>query len=497
MRTKLGIVSMAVIISSATVASAENWSQFRGAGASGLTGEARLPTTWGPEQNVAWKVKLPGMAWSQPVVWGERIFVTTAVTENQSKPSVGQGGGRGGFGGPRPGGSRPPQGDEPRRQRGEADRPDAPRAASDGPAREDGNRPGREGGGRGGIGRAAGPPDQTYRWLVLCLDGKTGQVLWEQLAHEGKPTIATHRSNTYASETPVVDGERVYAYFGMIGLFAYDLAGKLLWHKDVGHYDMSNGWGTGSSPVIDGDRLFLQCDNEVQSFLLALDKRTGDELWRVTRAEQSNWSTPYVWRNGKRTELVTAGGGKMRSYDPATGKVLWELAGVTGRCSATPVGTADLLYLGVGGGRRGAGPLVAIRAGAEGELSSEGDKPSEGIAWVAPRGGPPLASPLVYQGNVYVLEQRGGIVGCYDAATGQEHYRKRIEGAKGFTSSPWASDGKIYCLDEDGQTFVLEAGPELKVVGTNKLNDQFWSSVAVAKDHLLLRGVEYLYSIGP
>jgi outer membrane protein assembly factor BamB len=192
---------------------------------------------------------------------------------------------------------------------------------------------------------------------------------------------------------------------------------------------------------------------------------------------------------------VTAGGGKMRGYDPADGRLLWELSGVTGRCSATPVGTDDLIYVGVGGGRGGPGPLVAIRAGAEGKFDL--DDTGKNIAWKVDRAGPPLASPVVYQDCIYVLDQRGGIVGCYDAKTGKEHYRTRIEGARGFTASPWAYDGKVYCLDEDGQTFVLAAGPEYKVLATNKLDDQFWSSVAVAGDHLLLRGVNHLYSIAP
>jgi outer membrane protein assembly factor BamB len=331
----------------------------------------------------------------------------------------------------------------------------------------------------------------------MCLDRDSGKVLWEQVAHEAKPTLPTHRTNTYASETPIVDGERVYAYFGMTGLFCYDLEGKLLWKKDLGSFPMSNGWGTGSSPALDGDQLFVQCDNEEASFLVALDKKTGNELWRVDREEESNWSTPYVWKNEKRTELVTAGGGKMRSYDPATGKVLWELSGLNGRCSATPVGSKDLLYVGVGGGRGGAGPLVAIRADASGQLNLTDMAASPGIAWSTPRAGPPMASPLVYDGAVYVLEQRGGIIGCYDAKTGEVRYHKRIEGASGFTASPWAYGGKIFCLDETGQTFVIAPGPELKVEATNKLDDQFWSSPAVAGNHLLLRGVRHLYSIAP
>jgi outer membrane protein assembly factor BamB len=506
MQIRIGLFCGLVLCGILTCARGENWSQFRGPAGNGLPTGNRLPSQWEEDQNIAWKVKLPGAAWSQPVVWGDRIIVTTAVTENQPKPSVGQGGrGAGGFGrGPGGRGGRGPAPDrqpsapgtdeaapsEPEAAPKENDAPDRPRASgADGPQ---GRRPG-----RGGFGRGAEPPDQVYRWMVLCLDRSTGKVLWEQVAHEGKPTIAIHRTNTYASETPATDGERVVAYFGTAGLYCYDMAGKLLWEKSLGSHPMMMGWGTGSSPVLDGDRVFLQCDNEKESFLVAIDKRTGQDLWRVTRDEKSSWSTPFIWKNKLRTELVAAGA-TMRAYDPADGHVLWELPNMRGRCSATPVGTADLLYVGVGGGMGGAGPLVAIRAEAEGNIAlAKGETSNAGIAWRVPKAGPPMSSPLVYKDCVYVLEQRGGILGCYDAASGHQHYRQRIEGAKGFTASPWASDNNIYCLDEDGQTFVLAAGGEFKLLATNKLDDAFWSSAAVAGDHLLLRGVNNLYSIAP
>lgn len=478
---------------------AESWPQFRGPQSNGLPAQAGLPTEWSNDQNVYWKIDLPGVAWSQPIVWDDRIYVTTAETENQQKPNPGAGGmGRG----RRDEGPGPGEGPPRRRREGAGPGPDGPPGdgpADDRPRRPRGERPdgeGPPGGRREGFG-GGHPPEDLYRWKVLCLDRNTGQVVWEQLAHEGKPTIATHRTNTYASETPITDGERLYCYFGMTGLYCYDLDGKLLWSKQLGSFPMMMGWGTGSSPALDGERLFLQCDNDEASFLVALDKRTGAEQWRIDRDEKSNWSTPYIWTNKLRKELVTAGGHAMRSYDPETGKLLWELSGVRGRCSATPVGTDELLLLGVGGGMGGPGPLVAIKAGASGDITpAAGESSSAGVAWITERAGPQIASPLVYENCVYVPEQRGGILGCYDLATGKEHYRQRVEGAKGFTSSPWAYDGKVFVLDEDGQTFVLKPGPEHEVLYTNKLDDMFWSSVAVAGDRLLLRGVESLYCIG-
>ncbi|MBX9788623.1 MAG: PQQ-like beta-propeller repeat protein [Pirellulales bacterium] len=496
-------ILMSVVLALAFVpaAMAENWPQFRGPGVNGLPTESRLPTEWGPEKNIAWQVDLPGKAWSQPVVWGDRVFLTTAIPQAPTttpaaapatEPPAAAGNGEGGGDdAPAPATKATGPAVEP------AAAPTAGETATqDPPAEGDYPRRGRRG--RGGFGFGGETPDQVYRWELLCLDRATGKVLWQQLAHEGKPTLPIHRTNTYASETPVTDGQRIYVYFGMTGLFCYDLAGQLLWKKDLGSYPMMLGWGTGSSPVLAGDRLFIQCDNEKESFLVALDKRTGDELWRVARDEKSTWSTPYLWHNKLRTELVAAGARKMRAYDPATGELLWESGNAKGRCSATPVGTDELLYVGVGGGPGGLGPLVAFRAGAKGDITLPKDqKSSDAVAWLVERSGPSMASPLVYQGCLYVFDQGGGIVGCYDAATGKQHYRKRIEGASGFTSSPWAYDGRIFCLDENGQTFVLAPGPELKVLATNKLDDRFWSSVAVAGDHLLLRGVSRLYCIAP
>jgi outer membrane protein assembly factor BamB len=354
-------------------------------------------------------------------------------------------------------------------------------------------------------------------------------VLWEQLAHEGKPTIGIQPSNTYASQTPLSDGDRVYAYFGMTGIFCYDLDGKLLWSKNLGSYPVA--FGPGSSPALDSERVFVQCDNDEQSFLVALDKRTGDEVWRVERQEGSNYSTPFVWKNKVRTELVTSGN-KVRSYDPATGNLLWEYGNLGGVVKPTPTGDGELLIVctagggGFGGPRGGRGPggpdqrggappmppggpagpggggrtanspLIAIKVGALGDISLTGTETSNaGVAWSIAPGGGGMASPLLYQGCVYVLQQSGGIIACYDAQTGKQHYRQRLEGAGEFWSSPWAADGKVYCHDLDGQTFVLQAGPELKILATNELDDKFRASVAIAPRQILFRGVDRLYSI--
>ena len=450
----LGVSCLAALVR------AEDWPGFRGPNGSATSAEKQLPAEWGADKNIAWKAALPGYGWSCPIVWGDKVFVTTAVSDKQTKPSGGFGGG--GFGG----------------------------------------RPGGFGGGR--------PPDAMYKFEVYCLNAADGKVLWKQTAAEQKPTISIHPSNTYASETPVTDGERVYAYFGMTGVFCFDFSGQLLWKKDLGSYRMMFGHGTAASPALDDGRLFIQCDNEEKSFLVALDAKTGKELWRADRVERTGWSTPLVWKNKLRTEIVCLGTPKVRSYNPATGKQLWELGGMNGQPHASMVASDELLYVGTGGGPgagfggggfgggRGGGskPLFAVKAGASGDITlTGGAKSNDGVAWYLPQAGPPMASPLLYQGHLYILEERGGILSCYDAKTGKQVYRERLPGARGFTSSPWAYEGKVFCLADDGETFVVQAGPEFKLLGKNVLSGLTWSSPAVGGGALFLRTVDQLYCI--
>jgi outer membrane protein assembly factor BamB len=429
-----------------------DWPQFRGPQGNGIAAERGAPTRWTPDTNIAWKTKLPGIGWSQPVVSGGKIFLTTAEADTQPRPN--------------------PEDYSP---------------------------------GVRGVGLLSSflnvelpPPNVTYRWKVICLDAASGSVLWEQLAYEGKPTVRIHPNNSYATETPVTDGERLIAYFGMTGVFCYDFSGKLLWKSELGAYPMQMGWGSGSSPAIHDGRVFIQCDNDKASFLVALDAQTGQEIWRAKRDERSNWSSPYVWKNKSRVELVTGGGTKARSYEPATGKVLWELD-ASGRTSVTPVGDEDLVYLNSADrltGQRGV--LDAVRAGASGALMPpEEGKPSESVAWSIELTGHRVASPLLLDGCLYLLEQQNGILRCFDAKSGKEHYRQRVPGATGFTASPWAADGKLYCLDQKGQTFVIELGPQFKLLATNKVDDEmFWSTPAISGRKLLVRGLNYLFCVG-
>jgi outer membrane protein assembly factor BamB len=341
------------------------------------------------------------------------------------------------------------------------------------------------------------PRTATYCWELVCVDGDAGEILWRRPVREGKPTSSIHIKNSYASETPVTDGERVYAYFGAAGLHCFDFEGQLIWNKDFGSYKTRFGWGSASSPALDGDRLFVLNDNEEQSFLVALDKRTGEELWRVPRDENSSWSTPFVWRNSLRTELVTCATKRVRSYDPTTGELLWELGGMSSICSPTPIAGDDMLYVSSGYIMDQKRPLFAIRPGASGDISLEGDETSnESIAWCQKLGGPYIPSPVLLDGRIYVLYDRG-FFACFDARSGRPVYDKqRIDSsAAAFTSSPWAYGGKVFCLSEDGDTYVIEAGSEFKIVAKNSIEELFMASPAIAGQRLLLRGMEHLYCI--
>jgi len=340
-------------------------------------------------------------------------------------------------------------------------------------------------------------PGSTHRWQVICLDEKTGEVLWTQTAKEAKPSLRTHRDNTYATETPVTDGERVIAYFGMTGLYCYDLDGKPLWSKDLGSFPMRNDWGTSSSPVIADGSVILQIDNEQASFIVALDAETGEERWRRQRQESSNWGSPVVWTNSLRSEVITSGK-TIRSYDPASGDLLWELNFGLSGISSSPVGSGDLLVVGHAG-RNGAG-MMAVKAGGSGDISlTNGQTSNEWVAWSL-KEGPGRASPLVYDGYVYLLGGRGGMLTCLDAQTGEVAYRERLRGAGAFWASPWVSGGKLFCPDEAGKTFVLQPGPEFKLLATNELpadrNDRFWATAAIGDGTLFVRSSSAVYAIG-
>jgi outer membrane protein assembly factor BamB len=282
----------------------------------------------------------------------------------------------------------------------------------------------------------------------------------------------------------------------MTGLFCYDFKGNLVWTKDLGTYEADSGWGTSTSPLLYQNKLYLQIDNEESSFLVALDTKTGDEIWRVPREDSTNYSTPVIWKNRVRTELVT-GGQTARSYEPATGGLIWELHLGGGRNIASPVANEDLLFIGNEQRLGGGGFLFAVKAGAEGDITpAPGESTSSGILWTTPDAGISMSSPLLYKGYIYLVERRRGAIFCYEEATGRRLYGDiRIPGAGPFWASPWAYDDKIWCLDERGITHVIKPGEEFEVLWTNSIDDKFWSTTAITKKGYVFRGVNNLYLV--
>jgi outer membrane protein assembly factor BamB len=434
-------LALSLIVSASAVGAdaPANWPQFRGPGALGVSDHPNLPDRWSTNENVAWKIEVPGRGWSSPIVWGERVFVTTVVSDGEVEPP------KKGlyFGG---------------------DRKEIPKAE--------------------------------HRWVVLCYDLKSGRELWREEAYRGTPSNQLHVKNTYASETPVTDGERLYAYFGNVGLFCYDLGGKRLWSTNWPPVKTRNGWGSAGSPVLHEGRLFLVNDNDKESFVVALNAKTGHQLWRVERDEKSNWATPYIWQNEKRTELITCGTKRVRSYD-LEGKLLWEFGGMSSIVIPTPFSKFGLLYVCSGYVGDKVRPVFAIKPGASGDISLKpGETNNEFIAWSQPTAAPYNPSPLLYGDYFYVLFDFG-FLSCHDARTGRQVYEKqriRTE-TTSFTASPWAVNGKIFALSEDGDTFVFQAGPEYRLLHKNPLDEMCMATPAIAGDRLFIRTLTKLYCL--
>ncbi|HET9362941.1 MAG TPA: PQQ-binding-like beta-propeller repeat protein, partial [Vicinamibacterales bacterium] len=365
-RVMMALVALAIGVAQATLVG-ENWPQFRGTKAGVGVDHPDLPDTWSTKDNVAWVAEIPGLGWSSPVVWGDHVFLTTVVNSGQQEA-------------PKPGFYI---GDWP---------------ASSAP----------------------------HRWMVYDIDFATGKVRWSRELGGAPPGRPKHLKNSYASETPVTDGERVYVYFGNLGLFALDFSGKPLWSKTMGPFKTRNNWGTGASPVLHRGRVYIVNDNDDGSFLAAYDARTGDQLWRVDRQEGTNWATPFIWENEMRTEIVTSGSDLVRSYD-LSGKLLWQLKGMSSISIPTPFDRFGLLYISSGYVPDPLRPTYAIRPGASGDVSLKtGEATNSHIVWSLPTGAPYNPTPIVYGDVLYTLFDRA-LFTSHDAKTGKEIYgRQRI-----------------------------------------------------------------------
>jgi outer membrane protein assembly factor BamB len=419
-----------------------DWPQFRGRQASGVADGSRPPVSWDGAKgtNLRWKTPIPGLGHSSPIVAGDRVFITTAVSGD-------------------PGADL-----------------------------------------RIGLyGDIAPVTDETrHSWRVACLDRKTGKVLWERTAREGVPLVKRHPKATHANSTPATDGTRVVAFFGSEGLHAYDLDGNLLWTKDLGLLDSafymfpSAQWGFGSSPIVHEGRVIIQCDVLKDSFLAAFDIKTGDQVWRTPRSDVPTWSTPAIVSSGSRTELVVNGYRHAGGYDPLTGKELWKLGGGGDIPVPTPIAAHGLIVLSSAHGPQA--PLLAVRAGAVGDITLAADADSgPHVAWAKKRDGIYMQTPIIYGDHLYACRDHG-VLGCYELETGKRLYQERLGGGRtGFTASAVAADGKLYFTSEEGDVHVVQAGPEFKLLGTNPVGEACLATPAIAEGMFIVRAKGHVY----
>jgi outer membrane protein assembly factor BamB len=439
-------------------ADAPEWPRFRGPLGNPVSA-ARLPDRWSKTENVEWKTAIPGRGWSSPIVSGDQIFVTAAISDGPSKlPQIGTQYSNEYVA-------------ELQKQGLSAKEIEERVVARDFEL----------------------PSEVTLRYVLYCVDLKTGKLNWTREYYAGRPPVGRHRKNSFASETPVTDGNLVYVYSTSLGLWAYDMKGRLVWKTPLENLPVYGDFGTGASPALAGNLLVIVSDNEKQQFIAAFDTKTGRQVWRTNRdlrtgpgasARRTGWSTPFVWTTPGRIEIVTIGPGFAVSYD-LTGAELWRLPGMGGQPIPSPYASDGLLYLNGGSG----GLLAAVRPGAKGTLS-----PGESVAWSVERAGTYLATQLFYDGALYSLSDMG-VFSRYDAKTGKLGYRVRIENGVAFTSSPWAYGGKVFCLNEEGKTFVIAAGDEYKLLNVNDLDEFAMVTPALVGDRLLLRTESLLYSI--
>jgi outer membrane protein assembly factor BamB len=421
-----------------------NWSSFRGNQASGVAEGQNLPDSWNGEKgaNIKWKTRIPGLAHSSPVVWGDKLFVTTAIS------SLGDGSFKHGLYG-------------------------------DGDASAD---------------------RSIHKWKLYALDKKSGKIIWEKIAYEGVPREKRHIKSTYANSTPATDGRYVIAFFASQGLYAFDMKGRALWKKDLGvldagAYDVpSYEWGNASSPIIYKDLVIVQCDTQKEDFLVAFDIKTGKEVWRTPRDEFPSWGTPNVYTGKTRIELVTNASNFIKGYDPMTGKELWRLGGSSKITAPTPVFSDELIV--VASGRRPEAPIFVIRSGATGDITlDKGQTSNKSVAWSKTARGSYMPTPLIYGEYLYVLANQG-VFDCYNLKTGEEVYRQRLpHQGGGFSASPVAADGKIYLSGEDGDIFVVKAGPKFELVATNSMSELLMATPAISSGIMFVRTQHHVFAI--
>ncbi|HEX4949728.1 MAG TPA: PQQ-binding-like beta-propeller repeat protein [Blastocatellia bacterium] len=441
------------------------WPQFRGANSNPVSTNTRLADRWSKTENVEWAQELPGRGWSSPIVTGGKIFLTTVVTEGKSKA-------------PQTGTEHSNEYVAELQKQGLSMKEILERVT----ARD-----------------IELPSEVKLHYFLVCLNLKSGKVEWQREFFAGQPPGGRHRKNSFSSESPVTDGKFVYVYVANLGLWAFDLKGKQVWTTPLEANPIYLDFGTGSSPAVVNNLVVICNDNEKESYLAAFDKQTGKQVWRTKRdigaknqpPRKSGWATPYLWQHQLRSEIVTVGPGEAVSYD-LTGKELWRLSGTSDTPIPMPFAYDGLLYISGGRGRS----LFAIRPGAAGDISLGNNQTSnEFVVWSQPRAGTYLPSSLAYEGGIFALTETG-ILTRFDAKTGKQTYKTRIDpAATAFTTSPWAYNGKLFCLSEEGQTFVITGGETFKLLHVNALDDFTLASPALVGERLLIRTEHRLYSI--
>ena len=420
--------------------SADNWPRFRGPNADGVAPDhPGLPTTWTNTNNVRWAVDVPGWGWSCPIIWNDRVFLSTVISDEENlTPSKGLYLGEG----------------------------------------------------------VRDPAKGIHHWMVYCFDLNTGNELWKHEAHVGQPTVPRHPKSTYAAETAATDGERVFVLFGDLGLYCYDMDGKPQWSQAIEPMKTTRDYGAAASPVVHDDHVFVVYDNSEESWIASFDAKTGNERWRTAREETHSWATPLVWQNELRTEIIVPGRKRNRSYS-LDGEVLWEFDGkMSSLVIPSPFAAHGMCYIASGYVGDDHRPTFAIKPGATGDISPDGDEDfahSDYIQWYQDKSSPYNPSQIVYGDYLYTLYDRGFLT-CHDAKTGEEIYgKRRLTPGGSFTASPFAYNGHLFLLSEDGLTYVVKAGPEFEIVERNPLDELTMACPAVAGDKLLIRTGSKLY----
>lgn len=412
----------------------ENWHQWRGPEATGVSKTAKPPVEWSPEKNIQWKVPIEGAGTSTPIVWGNRVFLLTSIDTGKADPNL------------------PKPEDQPKRPFGITF------------------------------------PNTTHQFVVLCLDRQTGREIWRRTAIEKVPHQGHHGDNNYASYSPTTDGKRLYAWFGSAGLFCYDLDGELLWTRDLGEVATRLSFGEGSSPVVHDNRVVINRDNEDQSYIIALNAEDGETIWKQNRDESSAWATPLVVEAAGKTQVIINASNRVRSYDLEDGSLIWECGGQVGNVTPTPVAAEGIVYC--MSGYRGSAAF-AIPLDSEGDITDQ-----KKTIWSLNRGTPYVPSPVLYDGLLFFNQSNNGILTAVDAKTGKVVIeRTRMEGISNMYASPVGADGRIYFVGRDGATLVIAKDREFKVLAVNRLGEDIDASPALAGNQIFLRGKKNLYCI--